>query len=148
MPWGRVLHLTGHSSHLNWVFPWSFFVVTLLSFAAANVEKTIFLGPSAVEIPRQNPNLDNLFLIPLAPSHASVRTRLNASFPTKETPQGTEHWLLLEDLTPNARYEVRICWLATVRLRPRMILEATLISTATHIVFFTHIHTHSSFRHA
>jgi hypothetical protein len=87
---------------------------SLISNVWANVEKTIFLGPPAISIPTVHPNLDDLSLIPLSPSHLSVRTRLNASFPTRGTPSGSEHWLLLDGLSPGARYEVRICWLATV----------------------------------
>jgi hypothetical protein len=83
---------------------------------SANVEKTIFLGPPAVTVPDQHPDLDDLYLIPLSPLHSTVRTRLNASFPTTDSPKGVETWFLLDGLTPGARYEVRVCWLATVRL--------------------------------
>jgi hypothetical protein len=86
----------------------------LLSFVFANVEKTIFLGPPAIGVPNQHPNLDDLCLIPLSPRHSTARTRLNASFPTADAPKGEETWILLDGLTPGARYEVRICWLATV----------------------------------
>lgn len=84
------------------------------SLAFANVEKTVFLAPPALSIPTAHPNLDDLSLIPLTPLYTSVRTRLNASFPTDGAPKGNEHWLLLDGLSPGARYEVRICWLATV----------------------------------
>lgn len=80
----------------------------------ANVEKTVFVAPPAISIPTAHPNLDDLSLIPLSPLHLSVRTRLNASFPTDDAANGSEHWLLLDGLSPGARYEVRICWLATV----------------------------------
>lgn len=82
--------------------------------AFANVEKTIFRGPPVISIPTVHPNLDDLALIPLSPLHLSVRTRLNASFPSDESPNGAEHWFLLDGLSPSARYEARICWLATV----------------------------------
>jgi hypothetical protein len=85
-----------------------------ISFSLANVEKTIFLGPPAITIPTAHPNLDDLSLIPLSPLHLSARTYLNASFPTEDSLKGNEHWLLLDGLSPGARYEVRICWLATV----------------------------------
>jgi hypothetical protein len=85
-----------------------------ISFSWANVEKTIFLGPPAITIPTAHPNLDDLSLIPLSPLHLSARTHLNASFPTEDALKGNEHWLLLDGLSPGARYEVRICWLATV----------------------------------
>jgi hypothetical protein len=89
-------------------------LAVLLSFVSANVEKTIFLGPPAIAVPKQHPNLDDLCLIPLSPLHSTFRTRLNASFPTTDTPKGEETWILVDGLTPGARYEVRICWLATV----------------------------------
>src|SRR2546423_14558670 len=88
----------------------SYFLVVV----SANVEKTIFLGPPAITVPTQHPNLDDLYLISLSPLHATVRTHLNASFPAGGSPKGTETWVLLDGLTPGARYEVRICWLATV----------------------------------
>jgi hypothetical protein len=89
-------------------------LAVLLSFVSANVEKTIFLGPPAIVVPKQHPNLDDLCLIPLSPLHSTFRTRLNASFPTADTPKGEETWILVDGLTPGARYEARICWLATV----------------------------------
>ncbi|KAJ0421935.1 hypothetical protein BJY00DRAFT_101741 [Aspergillus carlsbadensis] len=84
--------------------------LTLL--AAANVEKTIFLGPSPLAIPALNPALDDLDLERLSPENGMLRTNLNASFPTTDEP-GTESWYFLENLSPGQRYEVRICWLAT-----------------------------------
>lgn len=80
----------------------------------ANVEKVIFVAPAA-EPPRRDASIDNLLLTPLSESQPSVRTHINASFPAEESPMGTETWFLLEGLRPERRYEVRICWLATVR---------------------------------
>lgn len=80
----------------------------------ANVEKTIFLGPPATTIPSEAPDLDDLGLERLTPQNGVVRTQVNASFPSAEAPDGTESWFFLENLTPGQRYEVRICWLATV----------------------------------
>lgn len=87
----------------------------LLSFVLANVEKTIFLGPPAITLPSQHPSIDDLCLITLSPFRSTARTQLNGSFPTKDAPKGTETWILLDGLTQGARYEVRVCWLATVR---------------------------------
>ncbi|KAL2412443.1 hypothetical protein ABEF92_008890 [Exophiala dermatitidis] len=78
----------------------------------ANVEKIIFLAPSA-EPPPADASIDNLLLAPLSEQFSSVRTQVNASFPTPDSPKGTENWFLLEGLVPGRRYEVRICWLAT-----------------------------------
>ncbi|ETN36658.1 uncharacterized protein HMPREF1541_08936 [Cyphellophora europaea CBS 101466] len=82
------------------------------TLTVANVEKVIFVAPDTQEFP-SDASLDNLLLERLTLAKASVRTRLNATFPTDEQPRGTETWMLLEDLTPGQRYEVRICWLAT-----------------------------------
>jgi hypothetical protein len=81
--------------------------------ALANVEKTIFIAASAEKLP-QDASIDNLFLTRLSERHTSVRTYLNASFPSTDALKGTQTWLLLEGLVPNRRYEVRICWLAIV----------------------------------
>lgn len=86
----------------------------ITSLVHANVEKTIFLGPPATTIPSEAPELDDLGLDRLSPQNGVVRTQLNASFPTAEVPEGTDSWFFLENLTPGQRYEVRICWLATV----------------------------------
>ena len=89
-------------------------LLLLCSVVFANVEKTIFLAPPTIAVPQAHPNLDDLRLIPLSsPSYQSVRTHLNASFPTPESPRGTVAWFLLDELNPGQRYEVRICWLAT-----------------------------------
>lgn len=84
-----------------------------LHYAYANVEKVIFLAPPAEPLPT-DASIDNLMLTPLSEQFPSVRTHVNASFPSKESPKGAETWFLLEGLVPNRRYEVRICWLATV----------------------------------
>ncbi len=83
-----------------------------------NVEKTIFLGPEPVEIhnPQQQPNIDSLRLEVLSPLNATLRRQLPAAFPNLTSPKGTETWFLLDRLRQQQRYEVRICWAATVRL--------------------------------
>lgn len=85
--------------------------------ALGNVEKTIFLAPPSVSIPLGRPNLEDLYLDVLSTplSLLSLRRQLPASFPTPANPGGNETWLLLEGLEEGRRYEVRICWMATVR---------------------------------
>ena len=86
----------------------------VFSSVLANVEKAIFVAPPPTGVPQNHPNLDDLYMIPLSPpSHKSVRTHLNASFPTSDFPKGTVSWFLLDGLNSGQRYEVRICWLAT-----------------------------------
>jgi hypothetical protein len=89
-------------------------ILLLVRLAAANVEKTIFVAPAPNPIPPEDPGLDDLGLERLSPSNYIVRTMLNVSFPTDDAPRGTESWFYLEDLHPGKRYEVRVCWLATV----------------------------------
>ena len=85
------------------------------TLVCANVEKTIFLAPKAIHIPIEHPNLDDLRLDTLTPSHLTLRRRLAASFPNNTHEKGTEAWFLLDGLKQDQRYEVRICWSATVR---------------------------------
>ena len=76
---------------------------SLLHHVWANVEKTIFVA-SALESPPQDASIDNLQLARLSEQYPSVRTFINASFPTTENPKGTETWILLEGLRPQKRY--------------------------------------------
>lgn len=87
------------------------FLGLLQVLAFANVEKTIFVAPLRRLVP--DASIDNLLLVPLNPQHTTARTWLNATFPTNESPTGTDTWILLEGLSPGTRYEVRVCWLAT-----------------------------------
>ncbi|KAL4907465.1 hypothetical protein BDW74DRAFT_124733 [Aspergillus multicolor] len=86
------------------------YIAFLLSLVGANVEKTIFIAPSAVST---DSALGDLGLERLTPANGMLRTRLNASSPTEVEIRGTDSWYLLENLNPGQRYEVRICWLAT-----------------------------------
>ena len=81
-----------------------------------NVEKTIFLAPAPIHISHQHPNLEDLNLEALSPSTAELRRQLPAAFPELANPKGSEAWFLLDRLTQHQRYEVRICWAATVSL--------------------------------
>ena len=114
---------------LTYVTPLAFFPLVTL----ANVEKTIFVAP----LPPAHPStpLDDLGLDTLAPENPLLRTGLNASFPldgrhagedgdstTADSATGSVSWFLLEDLAPGVRYEVRVCWLATVFPPPPTLL--------------------------
>jgi hypothetical protein len=89
-------------------------VVGTVHRVTANVEKTIFIGPSVVKIPQQRPTLDDLHLGVLTHLNRSIRTHVAASFPTSTSAGGKVTWMLLDNLTEGQRYEVRICWAATV----------------------------------
>ncbi|KAK4455685.1 hypothetical protein QBC34DRAFT_390642 [Podospora aff. communis PSN243] len=89
-------------------------LLCLSQLATANVEKTIFLGPEAVPVPLAHPTLEDLHIDTLTPQENwSLRTRISAKFPSQSSPQGDATWLLLDNLQPGRRYEVRICWAAT-----------------------------------
>lgn len=87
-------------------------VTTLIQIVVANVEKTIFVAPDHLTVPK-DASIDKLLLTSLNPDRLKFRTHLNASFPTDEKPHGEDTWALLEGLTPGQRYELRVCWLAT-----------------------------------
>ncbi|KZM28848.1 uncharacterized protein EKO05_0008553 [Ascochyta rabiei] len=79
----------------------------------ANVEKTIFLGPSAVTLPDIRPSLEDLRLHSLSNLEPILPTQLPVQFPSHTNPHGIESWYLLSGLEEGRRYEVRICWPAT-----------------------------------
>jgi hypothetical protein len=81
-----------------------------------NTEKTIFLGPSPVQVPVEHPTLADLQLEALSPQQWSLRTHIQTEFPTNSSNYGQASWYLLQGLQESQRYEVRICWAATVRL--------------------------------
>lgn len=81
----------------------------------ANTEKAIFLGPESLQVPTAHPTLEDLQLEVLSPQRLSLRTHIAAEFPTNDTKYGQSSWLLLQDLQEGQRYEVRVCWAATVR---------------------------------
>ncbi|KAH7058916.1 hypothetical protein B0J12DRAFT_377620 [Macrophomina phaseolina] len=89
------------------------FFAVLFPSTLANVEKTVFVAPSAVAVPNVRPGLQDLRLTSLSPSAHVLRTFLPVAFPSDEAPRGLDHWYLLASLTPGQRYEVRICWAAT-----------------------------------
>ena len=78
--------------------------------ALANVEKVIFTAPRALSQDKKGFS-DWKALYPKRPS---LRSSLVRAFPDTEHPQGLETWLVLDGLTEYQRYELRICWAATV----------------------------------
>ncbi|KAJ4369932.1 hypothetical protein N0V83_005696 [Neocucurbitaria cava] len=89
-------------------------LVTQVWTVKANVEKTIFLAPGPVTRPDVRPSLDDLNLHVLSPSHTILPAQLPVLFPSESVPRGGESWYLLRGLDEGRRYEVRICWPATV----------------------------------
>jgi hypothetical protein len=97
---------------------WLLCVLASILTVYANVEKTIFLGPSAIALPNARPSLDDLDVDTLEPAELPIlATQLSVKFPTESTPRGLESWYLLRGLEEGRRYEVRICWPAFVSLK-------------------------------
>jgi hypothetical protein len=96
-----------------------FFVLFLLQAyrTIANTEKVIFLGPEQLQVPVEHPTLEDLQLEALSPQHWILRTYIEAQFPSKPSKYGDSSWYLLHRLEEGRRYEVRICWAATVSCR-------------------------------
>lgn len=80
----------------------------------ANTEKVIFIGPSSLQVPAAHPTLEDLQLESISPKHWALRTHVQAEFPTNSSRYGQTSWYLLDKLQEGQRYEVRICWAATV----------------------------------
>lgn len=89
-------------------------ILLLWGYAHANLEKTIFLGPSPAISTANQHVLGIAQLTTLSPAHAALRTYVPAAFPTTPTPRGIETWFLLDGLTEHQRYEFRVSWAATV----------------------------------
>jgi hypothetical protein len=87
---------------------------SVIPTARANTEKTIFLAPPPITLPNVHPGLGDLCIDSLSPEKSTVQTQLPVSFPNKTLPRGRESWYLLDRLRAGQRYEVRVCWVATV----------------------------------
>lgn len=96
------------------LLPILFYVCFLAVPAIANVEKTIFTAPDSINFGDARPNLMDLRLDILSSKRLSIRTVLPVIFPTENQPRGLSSWYTLDGLRPGQRYEVRICWAATV----------------------------------
>jgi hypothetical protein len=89
-------------------------IVACICTVTANVEKTIFIAPLPLDIPLERELLNNIPLPTLSPSSPVLETRLPVQFPTKAAPRGLQYWYRLQGLEQGRRYEVRVCWPATV----------------------------------
>lgn len=86
----------------------------LSAVAHANTEKTIFVAPERIHLGDVRPNLVDLQLDTLTTAKRELQTALPVAFATNIS-RGIQSWYLLDNLDPGQRYEVRICWPATVR---------------------------------
>lgn len=98
--------------------------LSLLSPTHANTEKAIFTAPEPITLSNIPPALKGQNIPVLGPSTRwSIRTNLTRVFPLsreeteqEEEEQGYPSWLLLDNLTPGQRYELRVCWSALVSI--------------------------------
>lgn len=81
----------------------------------ANTEKVIFTAPPRDTLSELYDLKEEAFQT-ITPAISVLRASLSVAFPTIERPQGLDSWYRLEGLEENRRYEVRICWAATVHL--------------------------------
>lgn len=90
-------------------------VLTVLSaLVCANTEKVIFTAPSITTFGDARPNLLDLHLETLTPHKLTLRTVLPVDFPNAQESKGVQSWYLLQGLKQGQRYELRVCWPATV----------------------------------
>jgi hypothetical protein len=81
----------------------------------------MFLAPDAVNVPSTHPA--DLRLDALTPVDWALRTYVEAQFPDPaKAIAGKVSWFVLDDLHPGQRYELRICWAATVRFQWAVLL--------------------------
>ncbi|KAI0445533.1 hypothetical protein F4803DRAFT_548050 [Xylaria telfairii] len=80
-------------------------VFLTLPYVWANTEKTIFLGPSPVDIESTYPALGHLRVASLSPQHFTLRTHLEVESPGTELKHGKASWIVIHNLTENQRYE-------------------------------------------
>ncbi|KAL6690440.1 hypothetical protein J3F84DRAFT_389347 [Trichoderma pleuroticola] len=89
--------------------------LSLISPSHANTEKTIFTAPPPASLSGLDAAIRKDLPV-LGPSTSwSIRTNLSRVFPQDEQQQqqqGYPSWLLLDNLTPGQRYELRVCWSA------------------------------------
>ena len=86
--------------------------------AFANVEKTIFIAPSGSDVTyiSERRALAALNIETLSPGSNTLRRAISRTGTSRESSVVTSTWYSLTDLNPAQRYEVRICWAATVSL--------------------------------
>ena len=80
----------------------------------ANTEKTIFSAPELTSLSQSGPSLAALQVEALSPARSQIRTAVPVVFGDTVNSHGNQSWYILSNLTPGRRYEVRVCWPATV----------------------------------
>ncbi|KAL9103716.1 MAG: hypothetical protein Q9163_001266 [Psora crenata] len=101
--------------------------VVCIRLVVANVEKITFIAPAPINIPQQQLNLANVYIETLTPNSTSLRRELPAAFPSPGFPKGRETWIVLDGLRQHQRYELRICWAATVSNEPILFVSHNIL---------------------
>jgi hypothetical protein len=102
---------------------WLCCIVPCAWTVTANVEKTIFVVPPTAASPNESLDLKSFHLEAISPNSSLLETRLPVQFASAGAPRGLESWYLLQGLEEGRRYEVRICWPATVCLASIMVIS-------------------------
>ena len=120
---------------MRWLYVCFLCLLYGLLGALANVEKVVFLAPALVNgLARPLPALESPHIERLSHSELSLRRQLHARFDhSPDQSEPAEAWVLLEALHPGQRYEVRVCWSASVSTCMQLFAPAT-DSAATHVV--------------
>lgn len=87
----------------------------LVHSSLANTEKVIFSAPPRDTLSELFDIKEEAFAI-LTPGRPVLRTSLPVAFPTSDRPGGLDSWYRIEGLEEDKRYEIRVCWAATVRI--------------------------------
>ncbi|EGR50708.1 uncharacterized protein TRIREDRAFT_105051 [Trichoderma reesei QM6a] len=120
--------MTTHKPHLSLSLSLLLSFLTIIPPITANTEKVIFTAPPPISLETLTSSssaaaaaFNHNSLPVLGPSTSfSIRTNLTRVFPHNtsdneqqdEQQRGYPSWLVLEDLTPGQRYELRVCWSA------------------------------------
>lgn len=106
----------------------------LVALAKANTEKIIFTAPEYINLGDARPSLSDLQLDTFTPTELQLRTALPVAFPNDQEAFGLQSWYLLQALTQGQRYEVRVCWPASVRVSflARPIVVGSVCQLLTH----------------
>jgi hypothetical protein len=102
-------------------------VLALLLGVKANTEKEIFLAPRWQEDQGVGDHLPQLMPSEHCRNCRSARLRLETDFTNDHEffeDLGKQHWIRIDGLKEGQRYEVRVCWAATVGFRE---LRASLV---------------------
>ncbi|OPB39278.1 hypothetical protein A0O28_0049840 [Trichoderma guizhouense] len=103
-------HQSSLTRSLSLILPF----LSLIAPSHANTEKVIFTAPPPSPLSSLDAAIQQDLPI-LGPSTSwSIRTNLSRVFPLNQQDheQGYPSWLLLDNLTPGQRYELRVCWSA------------------------------------